>query len=45
MQFERKGLSDEQLISLYRNILLPRLIEEKMLLLLRQEESANGLVE
>jgi len=36
MQFERKGLSDEQLISLYRNILLPRLIEEKMLLLLRQ---------
>src|SRR6476660_5225707 len=36
MQFERKGLSDAQLISLYRNILLPRLIEEKMLLLLRQ---------
>jgi 2-oxoisovalerate dehydrogenase E1 component len=36
MQFERKELRDEQLISLYRNILLPRLIEEKMLLLLRQ---------
>src|ERR1700750_1873322 len=36
MQFERKGLSDSQLISLYKNILLPRLIEEKMLLLLRQ---------
>src|SRR4051812_8230927 len=36
MEFERKGLSDEKLIDLYRNILLPRLIEEKMLLLLRQ---------
>jgi 2-oxoisovalerate dehydrogenase E1 component len=36
MQFERNGISDAQLISLYRNILLPRLIEEKMLLLLRQ---------
>src|SRR5687768_12558848 len=36
MQFDRKDLSDEQLIHLYRSILLPRLIEEKMLLLLRQ---------
>ena len=36
MQFERNGLSDPQLIDLYKNILLPRLIEEKMLLLLRQ---------
>src|SRR5215213_4168147 len=36
MHFERKDLSDEQLIHFYRNLLLPRLIEEKMLLLLRQ---------
>jgi 2-oxoisovalerate dehydrogenase E1 component len=36
MQFERKALSDEKLIDLYRNLLLPRMIEEKMLLLLRQ---------
>jgi 2-oxoisovalerate dehydrogenase E1 component len=36
MHFERKDLSDEQLIHFYKSILLPRLIEEKMLLLLRQ---------
>jgi 2-oxoisovalerate dehydrogenase E1 component len=36
MNFERKNLSAEQLIDIYRNILLPRLIEEKMLVLLRQ---------
>jgi len=36
MHFERKGLSDEQLIHFYKSILLPRLIEEKMLVLLRQ---------
>ncbi|HMH32323.1 MAG TPA: dehydrogenase E1 component subunit alpha/beta [Puia sp.] len=36
MQFDRKDLSDEQLIHIYRCILLPRLIEEKMLVLLRQ---------
>lgn len=36
MIFERKKLSDEQLVSLYRKLLYPRLIEEKMLLLLRQ---------
>ncbi|MBS1597166.1 MAG: dehydrogenase E1 component subunit alpha/beta [Bacteroidetes bacterium] len=36
MQFNRKELSDDQLIEIYKNILLPRLIEEKMLLLLRQ---------
>jgi len=36
MQFNRKDLSDDQLIHIYRNILLPRLIEEKMLVLLRQ---------
>lgn len=36
MQFDRKQLTDEQLINLYRNMLLPRMIEEKMLVLLRQ---------
>jgi 2-oxoisovalerate dehydrogenase E1 component len=36
MQFNRNNLSDEILIELYKAILLPRMIEEKMLLLLRQ---------
>jgi 2-oxoisovalerate dehydrogenase E1 component len=36
MQFDRKDLSNEQLISIYRNLLWPRMIEEKMLVLLRQ---------
>ena len=36
MQFHRKALTNEQLIATYRHLLLPRLIEEKMLLLLRQ---------
>ena len=36
MQFHRNNLSDETLIDLYKKLLLPRLIEEKMLLLLRQ---------
>ena len=36
MQFYRNNLSDEKLIDLYKEILLPRMIEEKMLLLLRQ---------
>ena len=36
MHFERKDLSDEQLIHFYKSILFPRLIEEKMLVLLRQ---------
>ncbi len=36
MQFDRKNLSNDKLITIYRSILLPRLIEEKMLVLLRQ---------
>jgi len=36
MKFNTKGFEPEQLLSLYRNLLLPRLIEEKMILLLRQ---------
>jgi len=36
MEFDRKGLSNQELVSLYKAILLPRMIEEKMLVLLRQ---------
>jgi 2-oxoisovalerate dehydrogenase E1 component len=36
MNFNKKNLSNEKLIELYKNIALPRAIEEKMLLLLRQ---------
>jgi 2-oxoisovalerate dehydrogenase E1 component len=36
MNFSNKGLSAEQLTTLYKSILLPRMIEEKMLVLLRQ---------
>jgi 2-oxoisovalerate dehydrogenase E1 component len=36
MQFDKKGLSNEQLINIYRSLLFPRMIEEKMLVLLRQ---------
>ncbi|RXR18970.1 dehydrogenase [Flavobacterium amnicola] len=36
MNFERKNLTNEVLLDLYKNILKPRLIEEKMLILIRQ---------
>jgi 2-oxoisovalerate dehydrogenase E1 component len=36
MQFDNKGYSQEQQVMLYKNLLLSRMIEEKMLLLLRQ---------
>jgi 2-oxoisovalerate dehydrogenase E1 component len=36
MNFDRKDLSNEQLLEFYRSLLWPRMIEEKMLLLLRQ---------
>jgi len=36
MQFNRKDLSNDELVSLYKKLLLPRMIEEKMLVLLRQ---------
>lgn len=36
MQFDRKDLSNDQLTDIYKKILFPRLIEEKMLVLLRQ---------
>ena len=36
MVFNRKSIPDEQLLDLYKSILKPRMIEEKMLILLRQ---------
>ena len=36
MQFDRKNLSDDQLVHIYKELVHPRMIEEKMLVLLRQ---------
>src|SRR5215475_2150941 len=36
MHFDSKDLTHEQLVHLYKSLLLPRMIEEKMLVLLRQ---------
>src|SRR5262245_38006294 len=36
MQYLRKDLSNDQLVEFYKKLLLPRMIEEKMLVLLRQ---------
>lgn len=36
MTFDRKNLTNEQLLYLYTSLLMPRLIEEKMLILIRQ---------
>ena len=36
MNFDRKSLTNEQLLDLYKKLLKPRMIEEKMLILLRQ---------
>ena len=36
MKFFRKKISNKKLLDLYKSIVLPRKIEEKMLLLLRQ---------
>ncbi len=36
MNFERQNLTNEELIHLYKRLVKPRLIEEKMLILLRQ---------
>jgi len=36
MQFNKKNLPNQQLIDTYKSLLLPRMIEEKMLVLLRQ---------
>lgn len=36
LSFDRKGLTDTELVDIFRKLLLPRMIEEKMLILLRQ---------
>ncbi|AXG74711.1 dehydrogenase [Flavobacterium arcticum] len=36
MNFDRKQLTNEQLLDLYKKLIKPRLIEEKMLILIRQ---------
>lgn len=36
MQFHRNNFSNDELIAIYKKLLLPRMIEEKMLVLLRQ---------
>jgi 2-oxoisovalerate dehydrogenase E1 component len=36
LRFDRQDLSNETLLHLYQHLLRPRLIEEKMLILLRQ---------
>ena len=36
MNFDRKNLSNDTLLNLYKRILKPRLVEEKMLILIRQ---------
>ena len=41
VKFERKKYKDDVLLALYKNILKPRMIEEKMLLLLRQGRIAK----
>ena len=42
--YNRGQINNETLIALYKAMLKPRLIEEKMLILLRQGKSLNGLV-
>lgn len=41
VKFDRKKQTDDTLLTLYKNILTPRMIEEKMLLLLRQGKIAK----
>ena len=36
IEFNRDGFDDSELLIIYKKLLLPRLIEEKMLILLRQ---------
>ena len=36
MKFDKKALSNDELVAIYKALLLPRLIEDKMLILLRQ---------
>jgi len=41
LQYNREGLSNETLIDLYKALIKPRIIEEKMLVLLRQSKIAK----
>jgi len=41
LKYDRKNFSDSQLIEIYKELLKPRLIEEKMLVLLRQGKIAK----
>src|ERR1700712_4244360 len=41
LQYNREGISNETLISLYKALIKPRIIEEKMLVLLRQSKLAK----
>ncbi|HQQ95375.1 MAG TPA: thiamine pyrophosphate-dependent dehydrogenase E1 component subunit alpha, partial [Bacteroidia bacterium] len=41
VKFDRKKIKDSQLVEIYKSILKPRMIEEKMLLLLRQGKIAK----
>jgi 2-oxoisovalerate dehydrogenase E1 component len=36
IEFNREGFDDAELLSIYKKLLKPRMIEEKMLILLRQ---------
>lgn len=45
IKYYANGLSTDILRQLYTNMLKPRLIEEKMLVLLRQAKLANGFLE
>ena len=42
MKFDKSGFSNDKLLELYKSILKPRMIEEKMLILLRQGKISNG---
>ena len=41
MKFDRKNLSNEELQNIYKALIKPRLIEEKMIFLLRQGKISN----
>ena len=42
IEFNRDGFDNSELLIIYKKLLLPRLIEEKMLILLRQGKLQNG---
>jgi len=42
--YQTKNITKDKLVFLYKSMLKPRLIEEKMLILLRQGKISSGLV-